>query len=270
MIKKIIHLADIHIRTFKMHDEYREQFDKFKEQARKIASEFKYDEVRIVIVGDLVHQKITVSNEQMMLVADFLNDCSEIAPVILIAGNHDLLENNKDRMDSITPIVSMTKNPNIHYYKERKCYLDDNVVWCNFSIFEENEAPNIKKAREDLGDDKLYVGLFHAPIAGATTDIGFEMSHGAALEHFEGCDIVLLGDIHKRQRFEHKGIVLAYPGSLIQQDFGESITNHGFLLWDTETKDYEEHNVESEYGYFQFKIASLDELDEDNDKLTND
>jgi 3',5'-cyclic AMP phosphodiesterase CpdA len=36
-----------------------------------------------------------------MLSAWFLRKLEEIAPVVLIAGNHDLLENNKDRMDTM-------------------------------------------------------------------------------------------------------------------------------------------------------------------------
>jgi DNA repair exonuclease SbcCD nuclease subunit len=270
MIRKLIHLADLHVRTYKMHEEYIEIFDKFLAEAKQIASEFKYGEVRIVIVGDLVHQKINVSNEQMILLSDFLHKCSEIAPVIIVAGNHDLLENNKERMDSITPIIKMAKNPNIHYYKDRACFLDDNIVWCNYSIFEGNQPPNIKKAREIHGDDKRYVGLFHAPIAGCTTDSGYELTHGASLDHFVGCQIVLMGDIHKRQFFEYNGIKLAFPSSLIQQGYGESITNHGFLVWDVETLDYTEHNIENDYGFYQFKINSLDDLELGKDILVND
>ena len=45
------------------------------------------------------------------------------------------------------------------------------------------------------------MGLYHAPLVGATTDIGYEFSEGTTLEHFEGCDMVLLGDIHKRSCF---------------------------------------------------------------------
>jgi 3',5'-cyclic AMP phosphodiesterase CpdA len=63
----------------------------------------KREEIRIVVAGDLV-QKIIVSNEQIMLCL-VLRKLEEIAPVVLIAGNHDLLENNKDRMDSLTPMV---------------------------------------------------------------------------------------------------------------------------------------------------------------------
>jgi len=116
MIKKCIHTADIHIKTFKHHDEYRVQFDKFFDNIKLELSDVEYNEARIVIVGDLVHQKITVSNELTRLLSYFLNGCAKLAPVVLVAGNHDLLENNPDRLDSITPIVELLDNENIVYY----------------------------------------------------------------------------------------------------------------------------------------------------------
>ncbi len=146
----------------------------------------------------MVHQKITISNEQLLLTAWFIKQLEEIAPVIIIAGNHDLLENNKDRMDSITPIVQFLGDKNVNYFKESKCYLDDNIVWCVYSIFEENQRPNIEGARAEFGDDKTYIGLFHGPLVGSTTDIGYEIEHGYNLEIFQGCDMVMCGDIHKR------------------------------------------------------------------------
>jgi 3',5'-cyclic AMP phosphodiesterase CpdA len=66
-----------------------------------------------------------------MLGAWFLRKLEEIAPVVLIAGNHDLLENNKDRMDT----MSNFQDKEINYFKESKCYLDNNIVWCVYSIF---------------------------------------------------------------------------------------------------------------------------------------
>jgi len=157
----------------------------------------------------------------------FLRKLEEIAPVIIIAGNHDLLENNANRMDSISPMVQFLGDKEINYFKESKCYLDDNIVWCAYSIFEENARPDIEGARIEFGDDKTYIGLFHAPIINAKTDIGYEIDHGAELDIFEGCDIAMLGDIHKRQIFNHKGIMIAYPSSLIQQNFGENVSKHG-------------------------------------------
>ena len=269
MVKKIIHLADVHIRNYRLHDEYKDVFKTLIKDIKKLISGYEKNEVRIVIAGDLVHQKIVISNEQLVLGTLFLKRLEEIAPVIIIAGNHDLLENNKDRMDSITPMVNFLPNTDINYFKESKCYLDENIVWCVYSIFEGNKRPNIEEARVEFGDDKTYIGLFHAPIINAKSDLGYEFDHGSELKIFEGLDMAMLGDIHKRQTFNHNGVIIAYPSSLIQQNFGENITKHGFLLWDVETKTFTEHDVENKYPYYQFKITSLDDLENNNETLIN-
>lgn len=269
MIRKIIHLADLHIRNYKMHDQYKEVFNSFIKDIKKLRKDYEYDEMRIVIVGDLFHQKITVSNEQFILGHTFLKACAKYCPVVIIAGNHDLLENNKDRLDSISPIIEVLNDENIHYHKKSECYLDDNVVWCVYSVFDSNVPPDISSARREYGDDKTYVGLFHAPVIGSKTDTGYKMEHGVNLTYFEGCDMVLLGDIHKRQFFDLNGIPMAYSSSLIQQNYGESINNHGYLLWDIENRSYEEHNLESSYGLYKFRIESLDDIENGTEKLIN-
>jgi len=269
MIKKIIHVADIHIRTFRMHEEYKEIFQLLIDESKEYCKDYDYEEIRIAIVGDLVHQKITISNEQLILSCWFLNELSKIGKVVIVAGNHDLLENNRDRVDSISPMIQLLDNENIAYYKESKCYPDENIVWCNYSIFEHNEKPDIEIYKTEYGRNPTYIGLYHAPLAGATTDIGYHFDEGTSLEIFEGCDMVLLGDIHKRQHFEHKGIPIAYPSSLIQQNFGESVGKHGYLIWDVESRTYIERDIPTRYGFYQFKIKSLDDIEDGTEKLTN-
>ena len=268
-IKKIIHCGDIHIRTYRFHDEYKAVFTAFISQAKDLVKEYTRDEIRVVIAGDLVHQKIIISNEQLILGTWFIKQLEMIAPVIIIAGNHDLLENNKDRVDSITPMVQFLPDADINFFKESKCYLDNNIVWCVYSIFEGNTRPDIESARQQFGNDKTYVGLFHGPIIGAKTDIGYEIDHGASLEIFEGCDMVMLGDIHKRNFFNHNGIPVCFSSSLIQQNFGENVSKHGFLLWDVETKKFTEHDVDNDNSFYNFKIKSLDDLDNNAEIITN-
>jgi DNA repair exonuclease SbcCD nuclease subunit len=268
-VKKIVHIADVHIRTYRLHDEYKEVFKKLILDLKEPLKDLKKEEIRVVIAGDLVHQKIVISNEQLILGTWLLKKLEEIAPVIIIAGNHDLLENNKDRVDSITPMVQFLPDANVNFFKESKCYLDDNIVWCVYSIFDDNNRPDIESARKEFGDDKTYIGLYHAPLLNAKTDIGYEIDHGAGLDIFEGCDIAMLGDIHKRQFFNHNGIPIAYPSSLIQQNFGENVSKHGFLLWDVESKTFTEHDVENKYSYYNFKIKSLEDLDNNKEILTN-
>ena len=274
MIKKIIHMADIHIRTYRMHSEYVAMFGELYKTVGELTEDYEYDEVRIVIVGDLVHQKITISNELLIMTSEFLSELAKFAPLVVVAGNHDLLENNKDRVDSITPMVKLMNNPNIKYYKEKKCYPDDNIVWCNYSVFEHNERPDIEAAREFEnrlpGETNFkYIGLYHAPVLGATTDIGYEFDTGTPIDHFHGCDAVLMGDIHKRQTFELDGAPIAYCGSLIQQDFGESVEDHGILLWDVESLTFEEVNLNNDYGFYTFSINAIEDIDEDKERFVN-
>ena len=272
MVKKLFHIADLHFRTYKRLDESEIVCQKFLEEVSTYIkdNELEHSEARIVIAGDIVHQKIIISNELSVLVTWFLDECTKLCPVIVIAGNHDLLENNKERVDSLTPVIEKrTFSEHVSYFKESKCYLDDNIVWCVYSIFEENAIPNIKEAKKLYGKDKKYIGLFHAPVNGAITSVGFEFEDHSELEQFDGCDAVLMGDIHHRQNFVRKGSNITYCGSLIQQDFGERVSGHGYLVWDVEHLDYTEHDIKTDYGYYVFKINSLEDIDNEREYLTN-
>src|SRR5574343_542436 len=98
MVKKVIHIADLHIRTFQLHELYKRQFELFLDDVKNQVSGYDYDEIRVVIVGDIAHQKINISNEQMMLTSWFINElANNVGRVVIIPGNHDFLENNTQR-----------------------------------------------------------------------------------------------------------------------------------------------------------------------------
>ena len=107
MVKKLFHIADLHFRTYKRLDESEIVCQKFLEEVSNYIKEnnLKHDEARIVIAGDIVHQKITISNELSVLVTWFLDECTKLCPVIVIAGNHDLLENNKEHLKEIHLLI---------------------------------------------------------------------------------------------------------------------------------------------------------------------
>jgi hypothetical protein len=88
-------------------------------------------------------------------------------------------------------------------------------------FFEENAKPDIESGV--FGDDKTYIGLYHAALLNAKTDIGYEIDHCVLVRDFDG---FMLGDIHKDNHSTIK--VLFHPSSLIQQNFGENISGHGF------------------------------------------
>ena len=66
-----------------------------------------------------------------------------------------------------------------------------------------------------------------------------------------------------------KIIPIVMPSSLIQQNFGENVSKHGFLLWDIETKTFTEHDVDNRFLYYQFKIKSLEDIENGTEQLTN-
>ena len=107
MINKIIHFSDLHLRLFKEHTRYRmiltEAMNEWKVESPD----------RIVFTGDLVHSKNQMTPELLEIVSWTLTECAKICKTIVLIGNHDFLENNLDRMDTISPIVDNLDNDNI-------------------------------------------------------------------------------------------------------------------------------------------------------------
>jgi DNA repair exonuclease SbcCD nuclease subunit len=266
MIKRIVHLSDLHIRTYLYHDMYRRQFKLFLKNVKNALSDCSIEEVRVVITGDIAHQKINISNEQMMLTSWFLSEITKkIGKVVLIPGNHDFLENNTNRLDSITPVVELMSNPNIAYYKDTGVYEDENINWVVYSLYQHNQRPEYKKE-----SDKFYVGLFHGPIQGLSTDLGFEFENAYSPLNFVDLDLLLCGDIHKRQIFKlTNGGNAVMIGSMIQQNFGETVNYHGYGIYDFETKKYETFDIENEQPFLHFSISDISDIEKNGEILLN-
>lgn len=270
MVKKVIHIADIHIRTIQMHELYRTQFEKLIEEINELQIEWNKegitsDNVRIVIAGDIAHQKINISNEQLMLTSWFLKELSYLGNVVIIPGNHDFLENNTQRLDSISPVVELLRSNNISYFKDSGIYQDENINWVVYSLYQHNSRPEFTKE-----EGKLHVGLFHSPIQGMSTDMGFQFEDAYDQLNFVDLDLLLCGDIHKRQTFTlpsgGKGVMI---GSLIQQNFGETVKHHGYGIYDVPTDTYTFHDMENEQPFLHFKISDINDIENEKETLVN-
>lgn len=272
MITKIIHASDIHIHNYRRLDEYQIQLQKFIDKCKKIADENGVDNTRIVIAGDLIHSKTELSPEGYTLSSWFLKQLDEICKTIVIAGNHDITQ-NLSRLDPLSVIFSMCKFKQVHYLDQDLGYQsgmveDDNIMWCLYSVFDDFNKPEDINIIERSG--KTFVGLFHGDLKSAKTDAGYVSENGLDGKYFDGIDFGLFGHIHKRQCVKINGIPLAYSGSLIQQDFGENISCHGFLLWNVEERTYEEINLNNDdYGFYTFSIDEKQDLEIDKEEIIN-
>lgn len=266
MIKLLIHLSDIHLRTYQYHDLYEEQFNLFINDINNKFNIYNFDEKRIVITGDLFHQKINISNEQLIIMSNFIKELSTICKVIIIPGNHDFLENNMSRLDSITPMIEMLNDDNIIYYKNSGVYNDDNINWVVYSLYQHNKRPTFEKEK-----GKTHVGLFHGPIQGLKTDTGYEFEDdGYNKLNFIDLDLLLCGDIHKRQTFKlnngAKGVMI---GSFIQQNYGESINHHGYGSYDVLNDDYQFHDLKNTQPFIHFEINDITDIENGNERTIN-
>ena len=258
MIKKLVHFSDLHIRLFKDHDLYRSILVDMLNQFREIKPD------RIVFTGDLVHSKNQMTPELIEFVAWTLSECSKIAKTVIIIGNHDFLENNMSRLDALTPIIDSLQDENIAYLKSRGEYEDENVDWVVFSLMDHNIPPDIEKT------GRVKIGLFHGPVQGLTTDIGYKFDSGFDSDKFKGCDLVLCGDIHKRQVFNIPGGKKAYMvGSTIQQNYGETLKNHGYGIYDVINDTYEFVDLENPKPFLSFKIKSFEDILNGDERLAN-
>jgi DNA repair exonuclease SbcCD nuclease subunit len=259
MVEKIIHYSDLHLKPYKQHARDKKVLEKAIKEWKKIKPD------RIVFTGDFVHSKNQMTPELINLMSWVMVETAKICKCVYIIGNHDFLENNMDRMDALTPIVESLNNPNITYYKDMGCHEDENILWCVYSLRSHNVRPDIPDET-----DKYKVGLFHGPIEGASNDCGFVFDDGFSVDRFDGCDVVFAGDIHKKQTFKIPGGKKAYMvGSTIIQNFGESVKNHGYGVYDVTTEKYKFFTLDNPQPYLNFKITDIEDIENKKEILTN-
>ena len=223
---KLVHVSDTHIRNLKYHEDYRVVF----EQMYSILREEKPD--YIVHCGDVAHTKTQLSPEFFEMAVDFFDSLSDIAPLVLIAGNHDGNLKNSSRQDALTPVIKALGKDTIHYLKNSGEFSPCKGLTFNvLSVFDRDNW--VKPADEK----SINIALYHGAIAGVETDIGWVMDHGEDdVGIFEGHDFAFLGDIHKTNQILDTEGRVRYCGSTVQQNFGET-NDKGFLIWDIQDKD---------------------------------
>jgi DNA repair exonuclease SbcCD nuclease subunit len=274
-IKRIYQIADVHIPTYQRLDMYEEQLGKLIASIREDVEkcELKPGEIRIVICGDLVNSKNTVTNELNVFTSTFIRKLSSIARVICIAGNHDLVENNSTRTDTLTAIFESAQFDNATFLDAEFDYesgimYDENITWALYSFYDDFKRPDIDTARTEKPKNKVF-GLYHGQVVGSKLYNGFINDNGQNSDIFKGCDYVLAGHIHKRQKIKKGDCEIVYSGSVVQKDYGESITQHGYAVWDIPNNTVEFVDIPSNYGYYDFTISSIEDIKNNEEKLNN-
>jgi DNA repair exonuclease SbcCD ATPase subunit len=241
---KIYHISDIHIRNTEEHIKiYSHVF----ENLYKYLLDVKSDKSLIVITGDILHNKNKLTTVCETICVDFFEKLSSIMTTIIIPGNHDFNEKANTIEDSLSTILYKRDFDNLHYLKLSGVYRFNNILFGVSSLIDNK----IIKAT-DISEPGLKIALYHGAVANSKNSKGFEFSKNS-ITNFDGYDLVLLGDIHYFQYLNEEK-TMAYASSLISQNFSETDSNHGVLVWDLNTKESVYKPIPNDYRYDEITI----------------
>lgn len=282
----IIHISDIHIRVGN-HDKsrYTEYLTVFNNLFQSLSNQesIKNKTAVIVITGDLFHHKNKLEPYGLELALHLFRGLSVLTSVFVIRGNHDYRQDVPNERDMISALMSYDI-PNVHYLDKTDVYTFHNLSFGLVAIQDTllygattGISPNLPPFPK--GDSEYNVALFHGTISGCTLQTGQPTLNGYPINWFQGFDAILLGDIHLQQinradpieytfaplpstshikTFSYdKQSPWGYPGSLIQQDFGEPLFGHGYLLWSLKDKLIHAFHIHNPYGFVKMKNEEI-------------
>jgi DNA repair exonuclease SbcCD ATPase subunit/DNA repair exonuclease SbcCD nuclease subunit len=252
-VDHILHIADVHLRNWKRHTEFKKVFDSLFEVADNLPPNS-----IITVGGDIVHAKTDMSPELIDMVSYLFNGLADRHPTIVITGNHDANLNNQHRLDALTPIVNSNRHPNLFYLRNTDLYEIGDIAISVFSLLDSSEDYITYDKIDNPKKYKKLVALYHGTISNSKVDSGLTLEHGLEWDKFAGFDVVPLGDIHKRQVLSKQNPAIFYPGSLVQQNFGEAYEGHGYALIDltkADRVDYSFTDIPNDYGYYTLDIS---------------
>lgn len=295
-IKRILHVSDVHIRAgdsvASRYDEYRTQIDKL----LVALSKYEYETTLVVVTGDLFHEKSKIGPCGQLLAQQLFRGLAKVAKeTVVIRGNHDYRQDAPNEPDLIKPFFEDVPE-NVNYLDETGLFPIDDIEIGLVAVQDTlvkgagtgviTNLPDFPQADPDV---KHSIALFHGSFGGALLQNGSEVDNRSnyPLEWIQGYSLRLFGDIHvqqvhnaklqpgneftirtKKETYTVSKYTLTdnkdkspwgYAGSLIQQNFGESLWGHGFVEWDLENNTATLKHLPNDFGYV---IATVNNLDE--------
>ena len=234
---KLMHLSDLHLGKIVNGFSMLEDQKYILAQILELASSEKPDGV--LIAGDVYDKRVPAA-EAVGVLDGFLTDLAQIAPVLLISGNHDSAERLAfgGRLMTVAGVyVSPVYDGTVRTVQQEDAhgtvcfhllpFLKPVQVRPHFPDLEINSYTDAVRAALsgiDLNDGKRHVLLAHQFVAGSERCESEEMSVGGSdnvdARVFEGFDYVALGHLHGPQRAG--GDHIRYCGTMLKYSFSEA------------------------------------------------
>jgi exonuclease SbcC len=270
-LSHIFHVSDIHIRNgdrqICRYEEYSTVFDNLFLSLEEQISTLRLtsDNYVIILSGDIFHNKNIIGNYGLKLYKKLIKGLTKIGNTIVFHGNHDRYQS-----DELQPsLVSCTMEiPNLTILENSQSFTMDDIGFSYLSIDDTldafktcgriNDLPPFPIIKEPV---KYKIALFHGTFARVKLYNGTFVDSSHNPYPFEwinqqGIDFAILGDIHLRQYGYYDSMLWGYAGSLLQQNYGEDVVNHGYLIWKLEDKSITKINVYNPKGLINIKTVN--------------
>ena len=250
MIKNIVHLSDIHIRNGDLvQSRFYSYLHAFDCTANEIKSrDYDVNELLIIITGDIFHVKNSADSTGIYLYNYLMHLLSPLCyKIILIYGNHDFKQHARDEPGILHSLTLHSDIENIMLLDETGHHVVKNVSFSLVAIKDtlvSNDTfgshavlPEFTNINKD-NTEQTYIALFHGDIYSKerTEWLARSQCHAALLGDIHIPDINTITNIADYDDY-HK-FIYGYPGSLLQQNYGEDLLGHGFIIW-----NIAKHNV---------------------------
>ena len=247
---KIGLIADTHLSiSFKNNDFLKHMKNMFKE-FKDLCIKEKVD--LIIIAGDLFHAKASVNTTALIETNNILQDLSQVCPLIIIPGNHDIpyLDN---------PEINLASN--YKYYDaieviEYPSYFKLNDYYFIFLPYETNINKVINKVTEEFNFNKK-VNLFghfgcttfkvHEYSSEKVNNISAQVSF-ASLKNFNK---VFLGHYHGYQTKKN----VTYISAPLQSKHGDELSKHGFVIYDLKQNNHKFYNNKTTPRFITYELS---------------
>ena len=225
LIKRAVHIGDIHFKKVKNYEEIINVIDLFIKMEEKQKTP-----TVLAILGDILDSGCSITDKSIFLLRHLFENASKtFLAIMIIFGNHD---HHNEHIKDINPLITISSPyKNIYILNENKLYRYENLIFA-VTLYDAEKVlvVNIKKRKNDK-----IIGLYHGTIQNSKIDNGLVLSGKIKLDDLKkensGCDFFWLGDIHMRQLFSQ---TIGYSGSFSQLNKEESM-DKGYLEWNLDT-----------------------------------
>lgn len=231
---KITHSADLQVK-----DRNIPLFQSTDYTLKYIENYIKNNNIQIHVISGDLFEYCNPNESERKLIYNHLSrlvSIESLKEIVIIAGNHDLVKENKQQLNQkdynsiniFTDVVNYLGNEKLIYCQKSGLY-DSRISNIQYLVYSLEDKDNWNTLKDLVTDNsKFTLCLYHAMIKEYVEYDKLPLSNNVinkldSLELFPNNSVILAGDIHKNLIFNdnENNKIFVYPGSPMEHTFGE-------------------------------------------------